>query len=169
MNRWLGRWENEGGAFVEQAGGKTISERHARKKKNAGHDRATDKIMKQTNHHEEMIRYGDPLMAGARRRRGGYPVMTYNDRSPEVAAMNAHLRASRYPEKKDEKRFNVSSRLTSGNVFVQKRVHPFLHLGNQYDTLARDNFISEAVLFVLIVVASAWPIVHSVQAMAAMR
>ncbi|MEO5719516.1 MAG: hypothetical protein ABIR29_13225 [Chthoniobacterales bacterium] len=108
-------------------------------------------------------------MAGSRRKRGGYPVMAYNDRSPEVMAMNAHLRASRYPEKRDEKRFNVSSRLTRGNVLVQKRVHPFLHLDDEYGTLARDNFISEAVLFVLIVVAAAWPIVHSLQAIAAMR
>ncbi|MGH8093162.1 MAG: hypothetical protein ACREIF_06795 [Chthoniobacterales bacterium] len=100
--------------------------------------------MKQTSHFEEMIGYGSPLTAGERRRRGGYPVMTYNDRSPEVTAMNAHLRALRYPEQKDDRRFNVRSRLTSGNLLAQNRVHPFLYLGKRYDRQARDNFIREA-------------------------
>ncbi len=165
INRWLGRWENEGGAFVgASTEDKTVPDRN---KQNTPNDHATNKIMKRTNHHEEMIRYGDPLMAGSRRRRGGYPVMTYNDRSPEVTAMNAHLRASRYPEQKDEKRFKTRSRLTNGDVLAQNRVHPFLHLGGQYDTQERDNFIKEAVLFVLIVAASIWPIIHSLQAIAA--
>ncbi|MEP6670678.1 MAG: hypothetical protein ABJF10_16085 [Chthoniobacter sp.] len=58
--------------------------------------------MNHTNLHEEMIRYGDPLGASTRRKRRGYPVLPFNDRSPEVAAMNAHLRASAYPETKTE-------------------------------------------------------------------
>lgn len=82
--------------------------------------------------------------------------------------MNAHLRASSYPERADEKRSNERPRLTSGDGLVRKRMRSFLHLGRQYDTQARDNFISEAVFFVLIVAASVWPIVHSVRALAAM-
>ncbi len=93
--------------------------------------------------------------------------MTYNDRSPEVAAMNAHLRASSYPERADHERSNERPHLTSGDGLARKRLRSFLHLGRQYDTQARDNFISEAVLLVLIVVAAVWPIIHSVQAMTA--
>lgn len=142
------------------------SARNARKR-SARHDRVADKTMRKTQQHEEIIRYGDPLTVGSRRRRGGYPVMTYNDRSPEVAAMNAHLRTSSYPERADENRSNERQRLTSGHTLLQNRMRSFLHLGRQYDTQARDNFISEAVLFALIVAASVWPIIQSVQAMAA--
>lgn len=167
MKRWVGRWENEGGAIVrESERNESISESNP-SKRNPGNDRAPDRIMKQRNDHEEMIRYGDPLMANSRRRRGGYPVTTYTDRSPEVMAMNAHLRATRHPRQKAEKRFSARSRLTSGNMLVPKRGHPFLHLGTEYDTQARDNFIKETILFVLIVAASVWPIVHTVQTMTA--
>ena len=59
--------------------------------------------MKQTNHqYEEMIRYGDPLMGGRRRKRRGYPAMNFDHRSPEVASMNAHLRATAYDGQEQE-------------------------------------------------------------------
>lgn len=161
IKRSLGRWENEGGAIVHEGErNESISERNPNKK-SPGNDRATDEIMKQRNQHEDMIRYGEPLISSSRRRRGGYPVLTYNDRSPEVTAMNAHLRAARYLGHKAGKPFSARSRLTSGNSRVQNRAHPFLHLGTEYGTQARNNFIKEAILFVLILVASVWPIVHT--------
>ncbi|MEP6809748.1 MAG: hypothetical protein ABI992_05860 [Chthoniobacterales bacterium] len=43
INRWVGRWENEGGAIGEKAEAKAISDRRARKK-NAGYNRATGEI-----------------------------------------------------------------------------------------------------------------------------
>ncbi|PZR70603.1 MAG: hypothetical protein DLM73_17370 [Chthoniobacterales bacterium] len=167
MKRWIGRWENEGGAIMQQNTKSGISSARNARERSARHDRAADKIMKQNDHHEEMIRYGDPLMSGSRRRRGGYPVATYNDRSPEVAAMSAHLRSSSYPERAEEERSNERRRLTSHDGLVRNRMRSFLHLGRQYDTQARDNFISEAVFFVLIIAASVWPIIHTVQAMVA--
>ncbi len=130
------------------------------------HDR-TYRIMKQMNHHEKMIRYGNPLVTRTRRGQRGYPVMTYNDRSPEVAAMNAHLRASRYPEQTNEKRMSDRPRQMSDKMLIRNRMRSFLHLGKRYDTQARDNFIKEAVLFVLIVAASIWPIIHAVKAITA--
>lgn len=122
--------------------------------------------MKQTNYHDEMIRYGDPPTTGSRRRKGGYPIMSYNDRSPEVVAMNAHLRASTYPEQTDGK-LNARPGLTNTKARLRKRLHPFLHLSRLYDTQARDNFVKEAIVLLLLVAASAWPIIHSVRAIIA--
>ena len=81
--------------------------------------------------------------------------------------MNAHLRASSYPERADEELFNARPRLTSDDGLVRKRMRSFLHLGRQYDAQAKDNFIGEAVFFVLFIAASVWPIVHGVRALTA--
>src|SRR5665213_2822259 len=76
LYRSIGRWENEGGAVLrESATSNALSESKARERIE---DRAADKIMKPTNQHEDMIRYGDPAMVRSRRRKGGYSVMTYN-------------------------------------------------------------------------------------------
>ena len=124
-------------------------------------------FMKQTNHHdEEMTRYGNPLMGGGWRQRRGYPAINYNDRSPEVGAMNAQLRASAYPDLGGETDLEPASRLTNGAAVVSHRMKSFLHLGHQYDTKARDNFVREAILFALLVTLSAWAIISAVHALA---
>lgn len=63
--------------------------------------------------------------------------------------MNAHLR-----EKANEKRFATRLHRRNGDAIARTRMPSLLHLGQQYDTQARDNFIKEAVLFALIVAAS---------------
>lgn len=125
--------------------------------------------MKRTNnyHHEEMIRYGEPFFGSTRRRSRGSMALSYNDRSPEVTAMNAHLRASAYDEAQLERGPGPLPSLTNGAARDRDRTRSFLHLGRQYDTQARDNFTKEAVFFALIIGLSIWPIVHAVQALAA--
>jgi|ERR1051325_199094 hypothetical protein len=95
--------------------------------------------MNYTNKHEEMIRYGDPLIAGIRRRRKGYPIISYKDRSPEVTAMNAHLRAAAYPERDDKK---------SGTMRSLIKINPrskwpgwFRKFGRLFEIKAGSNFI----------------------------
>jgi len=117
------------------------------------------------NHHEKMIRYGEPWISATRRKRHGFAVMDYNDRSPEVAAMNAHLRASAYDETKGRNESRPFSILTTGDAVARYRARSFLGLGRQYDTQARDNFVREAVLFALIATLAVWPILHAVQAL----
>jgi hypothetical protein len=126
-------------------------------------------FMKRTNHHhhEAMIRYGEPAFGATRRRRRGSMDLSYNDRSPEVTAMNAHLRASAYGEAQLERAAGPLPSLTNGAARARDRIRSFLHLGRQYDVQARDNFTKEAVFFALIIGLSIWPIVHAVQALAA--
>jgi hypothetical protein len=123
--------------------------------------------MKKTNnhHHEEMISYGEPSFGATRRRSRGSMALSYNDRSPEVAAMNALFRASAYDEALLERETGPLPTLT--NVAARARTRSFLHLGRQYDAQARDNFTKEAVFIALIVGLSIWPIVHALQALAA--
>ena len=124
--------------------------------------------MKQNNHthHEEMIRYGEPFFGTTRRRRRSVAALAYNDRSPEVAAMNAHLRTAAYEGTRFEGEAGALSRLTNGAARTAGRIRSFLHLGRQYDLQARDNFKKEAVLLAFIVVLSIWPIIHAIKAMA---
>jgi hypothetical protein len=93
--------------------------------------------------------------------------LSYNDRSSEVAAMNAHLRASAYGEAQLERPSLPLPTLTNGAPRARHNIPSFLHLGREYDVQARDNFTKEAVLFALIVGLSLWPIIHAVQALAA--
>ena len=123
--------------------------------------------MKQTNTHENMIRYGDSPIAGGRRRRRGYRAANYQDLSPEATAMNAHLRAAAYGRQDLRRQLDTGPGLTNGAMALRNRTRSFLHLGRQYDIQARDNFASEAILFALIVALAAWPIIHAVQALAA--
>jgi len=166
LYRSIGRWENEGGAVLRESATSNAFLKVNPTKESKTVRRA--KIMKPTNQHEDMVRYGDPAMVRSRRGRGGYSVMTYNDRSSETRAMNAYLRASSYPEQRDGKRFRSRSHLTNTKTRSKKRLHPFLHLSQRYDAPARDNFIREGIVFVLLVAAAAWPIIHSVQAIIAM-
>ena len=121
------------------------------------------KNMKKHTHHETNIRYGEPLMASFRRRGRRFPGTLYNDRSPEIAAMTAHLRASAYGERKNSSPANLDH--TSGDA-ATFRARSFLNLGQEYDSQARSNFANEAFLFgIIIIVALVWPVVQSVQAL----
>ena len=119
--------------------------------------------MKQTNNHEQMIKYGDPLMSGGRRRRRRYPAINYNDRSPEVTAMNASLKASAYRDQSDRGQLESAFRLRNSAAFERDALPSFLHLGRQYDNQARDDFKREAIFFILISALSIWSIIHAVQ------
>lgn len=123
--------------------------------------------MKQNNptHHGEMIRYGEPFFGTTRRRSRTGATLAYNDRSPEVAAMNAHLRASAYGEGPLSAQ-PAAPRLTNRAALTASKLRSFLHLGREYDFQARDNFAKEAVLFVFIAALSVWPMVHAIKAMA---
>ena len=158
LNRWIGRWENEGGATAHAAEAET----------NLKPRTSEQNFMKRTNHHhhEEMIRYGEPFFGATRRRSRGSMALSYNDRPPEVTAMNAHLRASAYDEAQLEREAGPLPSLTNGSGGARERIRSFLHLGHQYDVQARDNFTKEAVFFVLIAALSIWPLIHAVKAMA---
>jgi hypothetical protein len=104
--------------------------------------------MDNTFKHEAMISYGDPLVAGIRRRRKGYPIMSYNDRSPEIMAMNAHLRASVYPE--HEGRVSTMTRLKKENSRPQ-RMSWFGNLRRRSEARARSSFLIETILFIVAV------------------
>ena len=106
-------------------------------------------------------------MSATRRKRLGFGVVNYNDRSPEVAAMNAHLRASAYGEREDGTEGRPVSSPTAEGVVARNRARSFLGLGREYDAQARDNFVREAVLLALIATLAAWPILHAVQALMA--
>jgi hypothetical protein len=124
--------------------------------------------MKQNNHnyHEEMIRYGEPFFGTTRRRSRSATALAYNDRSPEVGAMNAHLRTAAYNAARFEDEAGALPRLTNGAVRTGGKIRSFLHLGRQYDLQARANFKKEAALLAFIVVLSIWPIIHAIKAMA---
>ena len=124
--------------------------------------------MKQTNnhHHHDTIRYGEPFFGATRRRSRRSTATSYNDRSPEVAAMNAYLWASAYGAAQFENEAGPLPSLTASAARPRDRIRSFLNLGRQYDTQARNNFTNEAVLFVLIVALSIWPLIHAVKAMA---
>jgi hypothetical protein len=86
----------------------------------------------------------------------------YNDRSPAIAAMKAHLRASPYGDQEDRGQLGPMPRLTNDAVGTHNGMRSFLHLSRRYDTQARANFKREAALFLLIVALSIWSI-HAVQ------
>jgi hypothetical protein len=164
LNRWIGRWENEGGAIAARKKSPRIHHYPLRwRDARAFAPQNKQTFMKQTNNHEQMIKYGPPLMSGGQRRRRGYPAINYNDRSSEMNAMNAHLKASAYGDQSDGKQLESASRLTNSATPPRHRLRWFLHLGDRYDTQARHNFKREAVLFVLIAALSIWSIIHAVQ------
>jgi hypothetical protein len=91
--------------------------------------------------------------------------MNYNDRSPEVAAMNAHLRASAYKEE-NHSSGTTADYLERGNGVATMRPRAFPRLLREYNSQARDNFVTDAILFTIIVLAGlVWPAIHTVRAL----
>ena len=71
-------------------------------------------------------------------------------------AMNAHLRASAYPQETAAKS-PASTAMTMGS---------FTKLLRDYDNQARDNFAKEVVLFAIIIISPfVWPVVQSIRAL----
>ena len=102
--------------------------------------------------------HNDPIGSSVRRRRRHLTSALYNDRSPEVLAMNAHLRASAYAP-----RPTTDVDLSGGAAAT--RSGSFLNLMRQYDNQARDNFSKEAALFAIITaITVVWPVIHTFSA-----
>ncbi len=110
------------------------------------------------NHNDDIIGYRDPIGSAVRRRRRHLITPLYNDRSPEVLAMNAHLCASAYSSRRTA---DLGPREGAAAI----RSSSFLNLMRQYDNQARDNFSKEAALFALITaIAVIWPVAHTLNA-----
>ena len=116
------------------------------------------RLMNLHNHNDDIIGYRDPIGSSVRRRRRYLTSALYNDRSPEVLAMNARFRASAYTS-----RATTDVDLSGGATAT--RSGSFLNLMRQYDNQARDNFSKEAALFAIITaIAVVWPVVHTLSA-----
>ena len=121
--------------------------------------------MKKEHHQEETSNYGEPLGTSFRRRRPAFTGMTYNDRCPEIAAMNAHLRASAYSEE-NRRSASTGDYLHRGNGVATMRPRAFPKLLREYNSQARDNFVTDAMLFTIIILAGlVWPAIHTVRAL----
>jgi len=108
--------------------------------------------MNPNNHNNDIIGYADPIGSSVRRRRRHLTGALYNAYSPEVAAMNAHLRALAF-------RWSPTNRIDSGGAATVAKSGSLLNLMRQYQNQARDNFSHEAALFVIITaIALVWPI-----------
>ena len=104
-----------------------------------------------------IIGYRDPIGASVRRRRRHLTAAVYNNRSPEMSAMNAHLRASAYG-------VSPMHRVHLGGGTAATSSGSLLNLMREYDNQARGNFSSEAVFFVIITgLAVVWPIAHALR------
>ena len=114
--------------------------------------------MNLNNHNDDIIGYQDPIGSSVRRRRRHLTSALYNDRSPEVLAMNAHLRASAYASR-------AATDVDLSDGATATRSGSFVNLMRQYDKQARDNFSKEATLFAIITaIAVVWPVVHTLSA-----
>ena len=121
--------------------------------------------MTKQNHQEETINYREPFGTSFRRRRRGFTGMNYNDRSQEVMAMNAHLRASAYKEE-NHSSGTTADYLDRGNGVATMRPRAFPRLLREYNSQARDNFVTDAILFTIIILAGlVWPAIHTVRAL----
>ena len=121
--------------------------------------------MRKQNHQEETINYREPFGTSFRRRRRAFTGVNYNDRSPEVAAMNAHLRASAYSEE-NRRSSRIADYLDRGHGAATVRSRAFPKLLREYNSQARDNFVTDAMLFTIIILAGvAWPAIHTVRAL----
>ena len=115
--------------------------------------------MNLNNHNDDIIGYRDPIGSSVRRRRRHLTSALYNDRSPEVSAMNAHLRASAY-------RPGPTSHVAPSTGAAAMRSGLSLNLLREYDDQARENFSKEAVLFAIITaIGLVWPIGYTLAAM----
>ncbi len=115
-----------------------------------------------SNQHNSVIVNHHPRGVAARRARRGYPIVNFNDRSPEYRAMKAHLRASAY-ENETETQPLVS--LPGDGGMPGNGTMSFLRLRRHYDEQARSNFVRDGVLLAVFVALSGWAIIHAVQAM----
>ncbi len=121
--------------------------------------------MTNPNHQEQSTNYREPFGTSFRRRRRAFAGVNYNDRSPEVAAMNAHLRASAYTEE-DRRSASRTDYLARGNGVPTIRPRTFPKLLREYNSQARDNFMTDAMLFTIIILAGlVWPAIHTVRAL----
>lgn len=111
--------------------------------------------MNVNNNSNNIIAHRDPIGSSVRRRRRHLTAAVYNDRSLEISAMNAHLRASAYG-------VSPTHRLDLDDGAAVTRSGSFLNLMRQYDNQERDNFSHEAALFAIITgIAVVWPIAHA--------
>ena len=83
--------------------------------------------MRKQNHQEETINYREPFGSSFRGRRRKFTGVNYNDRSPEAAAMNAHLRASAYSEE-NRSSARVADQVDRENGVAAKRPRAFFKL-----------------------------------------
>ena len=105
----------------------------------------------------DIIGYRDPIGASVGRRRRHLTAAVYNNRSPEISAMNAHLRASAYA-------VSPVHHVHVGGGTAAVKSGSLLNLMRQYDNQARGNFSREAVFFVIITgLAVVWPIAHALR------
>ncbi len=104
-----------------------------------------------------IVGYRDKFGASVRRRRRHLSAVVYNNRSPEMSAMNAHLRASLYG-------VSPMHRVHLGGGAAATRSGSLLNLMRQYDNQARGNFSREAAFFAIITgLAVVWPIAHALR------
>jgi|tagenome__1003787_1003787.scaffolds.fasta_scaffold18404631_1 hypothetical protein len=110
----------------------------------------------------DIINYGTPVSSSFGRRHRRFAALRFNDRSPEVSALHAHLRASAYAEKGH----------TCSSVDIFDRHNPAAVTGTgvsanllrEYDNEVSANFLREAMLFgVIAVIGLVVPIVHLIQ------
>ena len=112
-----------------------------------------------TLNNNHIINYGEPFGSSFRRRRRRFAALSYNDRSPEVSAMRAHLRASAYPD--NERAARSTDVLDRHDPAAVKRTGLSFNLLREYDNQVRDNFLKEAaVLAVVTAIGLVWPIAH---------
>ena len=79
--------------------------------------------------------------------------------------MNAHLRASAYKRRKPQLCQGCRSSRPRNGV-ATKRPRAFFKLLREYNSQARDNFVTDAMLFTIIILAGlVWPAIHTVRAL----
>ena len=113
------------------------------------------------NNQKNIIRYAEPFGRRFRRRNRGFSRVNYNDRSPQVIAMNAHLRAAAYREGGAR---SHSAYEADGAQAGAPKIGSLPGLLRQYDRQARDNFAKEALLFgIITAIGFVWPVVHTMR------
>lgn len=116
-----------------------------------------------SNQHNNIVVYRHPRGVAARKARRGYRIMNFNDRSPAHRAMKAHLRASAY---RNEHGTQPLLSVAGAGSIPSNGIMPFSRLRRRYDEQARHNFVRDGILLAVIVMISAWALLHAVQTMA---
>jgi hypothetical protein len=119
--------------------------------------------MKEAHNNNNLLMRRDPFGVMIRPWRRRYGSIRFNDRSPEYRAMMAELRSARYASNSAVSPPPVPA---GGDDSRVSKVQPFLNLRRNYDAQARNNFVRDVFLFAVIVVISAWAVVHAVRALA---